>query len=434
MTSTIYATTSVSPIITPTQLINSNSIPFFKLDINQQLHAANTASFESSIYLPEASKISIVGNHLPFGGQIQKPKMGVDGYSYDCIDNTRTLFGKTSLNQYKKYGGDIIKTVLKGVGLGTGNIGKGSYHSHLAWKDTKRIDIINQIATLEGCEFRINTDGIPLYYKPGVQQNAHVFYSTDAVTDFDIQYDITDIITGVTVYGKDDKFYYQGMNNSLIHKYGNIMDIIRDGDITSVAGARSKAAKLFSENGSPKIDLNIKLPKVLGINEGEWIIFKAPYWVEQPIKAYYVESVKTSIDSDNEQQELSLLDAKPNPPEDWTYNAISTTKASSGTVSIGSMTLSGLNTPKDIRKYVDSHIKYKFYFDSHYSVKQTIKQRFGNCVDQSKVCVALCKGAGFKAKLSYGHTCGGYGHVNWLVYWNGRWRRGDTVCHKQSEF
>lgn len=436
MTSTIYATTTVSPIITPTQLYNSNSIPFFKLDINQQIHAANTASFESSIYLPEASKITIIGDHLPFGGQVQKVKKSVDGYSYDCIDNTRLLFGKISTNKYKQYGSTIIKAVLKGAGLGTGNIATSKKHKHFAWKDTKRIDIINQIATFEGYEFFINPDGVPIYRKPGTQLNAHVFYSTDAVTDFDIQYDITDIITGVTVYGKDDKLYYQGINNSMIHKYGNIMEILRDSDVNSLKEAKSKAAKEYAEKGTPKLDLNIKLPKILPINEGEWIVFKAPNWVEQPVKSYYVESVKTSIDSDSEQQELSLLDAKPNPPSDWLYNDISTSNSGSSSVSTegGSITISGLKTPKDVRKWVDTHIKYKYYFDGHYSNAQVLKQKWGNCVDQSQLCVALCKGIGYQAKVVRGQQCGGVGHMNWKVYVNGKWKRGDTVCHNQSEF
>lgn len=436
MTSTIYATTSVSPIITPKQLYNSHSIPYFKLEITQQVHAANTASFESSVYLPEASKISIVGSHLPFTGQVQKVSKNVDGYTYDCIDSTRVLFGKISTNKQKQYSGKIIKSVLKGTGLGTGNISKGKYRTKVAWKDTKRIDIINQLATLDGYEFFINPDGVPIYRKPGTQTKAHVFYSTGSVTDFDIQYDITDIITGVTVYGKDDKFYYKGQNSKMIHKYGNIQEILRDGDIKTLKKAKSVAAKEYSEKGTPKLDMTLELPVIMRINEGEWIVFKAPSWVNQPVKSYFVESVKTKIDDENMEQELSLLEAKPEPPSDWTYKSTSTSSSSgtSTSTTIAGITVSGLKTPRDVRKWVDSHIRYKYYFNGRYSNAQVLKQRWGNCVDQSELCVALCKGIGFKAKVVRGAKCGGVGHMNWKVYWAGRWRRGDTVCHKQSEF
>lgn len=439
MVTSIYATTIVAPYITPTTLYNSVSIPFFNLNINQKIHAANTATFESIAYLPEASKVTIIGDHLPFSGQVVKVKKTVEGYTYDCMDYTRTLFGKISLNRYKQTSDTIIKSILKGVGLGTGNISKGKYHTHVAWKDAKKIDIINQLATLEGYEFFINPDGVPIYRKIPTQTNGYAFYSVDAVTDFDIEYDINDIITGVSVYGKDDKYYYSGQNSTMVHKYGNLVEIIRDSEISSVSAAKTKAAKLFAEKGYPSLSMSITLPKILPLQEGTWIVFIPPAWVEQPKKAYYIESVKTNITDDGETQILDLLEAKPNPPEDWVYRTESTATSSgsaggSTSVDISGIKISGLKTPKDVRKWVDANIKYQYYFDSQKTNKQVLSSKRANCVDQSELCIAMCKGIGYNAKISYGHTCSGVGHANWLVYWNGRWRRGDTVCHKQSEF
>jgi len=322
-TSEVYVSSSRSKVTDKAQGYTGKTSPFYSLVLTYTLFSADTADFKSPNYYAEMSRVNVIGKHHPFGGQITDPKESHSdqGYSYSCLDYTRLLFGKKRLKYYKCKVSDIIKELLRQQGMPTNGImNTTTIHDKIIIDTNKTIDIIQQCTNLEAnLEFFVNSDGIPILRKIPNSTKGYVFITEESASEYGLEYNASDIITGVVVYGKDGELLYDYKNTKLVIKYGNIRDIIDDSNITTKAEAKEAADKLYKESGKPIFTGNLTVPDILDIYKGEWMIFVPPKWSYHKLKAYYTQEVKITQEPNNITTEIQFLDGKPAPPSNWIY-------------------------------------------------------------------------------------------------------------------
>ena len=549
---TIYVESSGTMATSKTPTIyGTYSVPYTSLTLTFTLFAANSVEFDSPNVYGSMDKINIIGKHRPFGGQIVETKETQDGYTYDCLDHTRKLFGKWTYQFKNVRVSTIIKDMLKQDGLPTNGIMTSPIiHPSLAGNFAKKIDICHQLAGLDDLEFLINKDGIPILREVPQATTGYVFYVGGGSSDYSIDRNDNAVVTAVEVFGVNGEYLYRYANPSMLVKYGDISDILQDSNLTSKGEAQVAGQNLFKTDNSTRFAGTITIPDILDIEEGEWLVFVPPVWSKEPIKAYYSQEVKVQIDSSTSTTTIKFLDGKPPAPSEWIYvdpttgaqvtpcGIVSTNKnmvcatakpsvddglayrnydscflnycpvcKNYGTLKFnpkhvaegewtcghcdsdfdatkGKVKLNGVSThltllmgptlskrgigkfanpstvtacastsptglaaklPKSVKtirqlyQWFWNHIKYLYYLNSRYSAAQTMKQGFGNCVDQSVLAVDLLTGLGFEAKtvhLYVSGNCGTFvgGHEHVLVNDNGAWRIWDSTCHNLSYY
>lgn len=508
--------------------VTAENAPYNNLSIKQVLYSPDTASFESPEYYPEGTRLKIIGDHYPFLGEITNPTETINGYSYEAIDYSRRLFGKQYSYYKNQLPSTIIKKLLSNSGLPTNGIEQSNTkYKLLVWMNQKRLDIINQLAVLDGKEFYINPDGIPILRTKPSSVEGYIFTS-DNVTDYRLSHDTSELITGVKVFGKDDTLLYTYENSSLIPYFGSIDEFINDTEISTKTTAKKRGDALINEKGRVKFIGGLTIPTTLPLlKKGTYVGFQPPSWSKETRRAYYIQSVTTNISDSNKEQVIEFLDKAPNVPDEWIYKApnndyvinsycvaTNTTKSicgkfkpscticyknktpykwyykcwvnkcpfcggtlrynpkkvpeaeltcskcsadfcgvdgyekrnpprrrltpsSSGTGATctknTNITVSGVNTPRQIRQWIDAHIKYVLYFDPKYSPAQVKSQGWGNCCDQSLLFVVMCQARGYQARLHKNQKCNGYSHWNAEVKINGRWIVADVTCSKLNK-
>ena len=536
--STIYVMDIGTRVSTPHSM-HAQSVPYYSLDLLHQIQAANTATFESPEYYAEGSRVQIQGDHKPFGGTIEKRTEKTDGYSYECIDFTKQFFGQFGNGGFENVtASQVLKFNLIQLGLPTSGIVPSTViWPNLVFNNAKVIDVFHQLAYLDGKEFYMNPDGIPIFDYPHSAIEGWIFTPNNGLTDYGLVNDTSNLITYVSVIGADDNFLFrEWADDGLVATYGSIQEVINDSNLTTEDQAKTAADNLLAEKARVDISGNITIPTIMDIGGGEWCAFRPPSWSKSQIQPYYIQSVKTSITPDNQEQTLTLLNGKPTPPDEWVYTNPDGTKvvttssqvcsqtpgvdsvcgsmkptckycvynkvpwkefykcwvnkcpfcggkllnnpkhadggewtcASCGadfcgvcgheklyparkilTPSAGqggqttctnvstttsppapTITATGIaacKTPQQVRQWVDAHIKYSFYWNCHYTDQQVLKQGWGNCCDQTHLCMDYIAALGYKVRRIH-TTCSGLGHYNWQVLLNGRWVTGDTVC------
>lgn len=414
--------------------IESESIPYSELTITNPLQSADTINFTSRKFIEDMSIVHIVGDHQPFGGFVLKRSKSADGdYQYTGIDFTRILMGKTWKAYYNKTISQIAIELLTERGLNTGGIQKTTNkHSKLIFKAKKAIDICHQLVNLESnMEFFVNSDGVAILRKIPETQQGYVF-AHPSVMDYDLTYDPTDIITGIAVYGENDKLLYSYYDKKLIAKYTNLTDIIEDSSLKTQSEAKAAADKLFKEKGKVEFSGRLITPILNDMKSGLWLTFIVP-WSTDEIKSYYVNQVKTVINKNTMEQQIDLVNGKPTPPSEWLYEGTSASSTSSSSSSDPvTAKAKSLGDPRAIRRWIDANIQYSFYYNHKYSPATVMSIRKGNCWDQSDLFVAMCKAVGYNAKRRCGVYCNGYRHCDALVYLDGRWIQVDVTCSSRN--
>jgi len=327
-TTTIYVgPTTITPKNAP-QIYGTQSAPYYSCTLTFTLFAANTVDFESPTKYGNMARVNVIGEHKPFGGQIDDPKETQDGYTYSCMDYTRLLFGKWAYHYSNVRVSTIIKDILKEVGLPTNGImTTGIIHPTLAGNFQKRIDICHQLAGLDDLEFLINKDGIPILRETPQSTTGYVFFTEESVSDYSIEHNATSIVTSVKVFGKDGKYLYGYANQNMLLVYGDITDILEDSNLASKGEAKTAGLNLYTTDNSSSFAGSITVPEILDIEEGEWLIFVPPKWSSEPIKAYYSQQVKIQIDSTTNSTTIQFLDGKPPLPSEWIYTDPTTGEA-----------------------------------------------------------------------------------------------------------
>lgn len=106
------------------------------------------------------------------------------------------------------------------------------------------------------------------------------------------------------------------------------------------------------------------------------------------------------------------------------------------TITKGSKTK--LQKAKAIYYWVRNNVRYGFYYNSKYGAKKAIKNRLGNCVDQSHAIVALCRASKIPARYVHGYckfTSGRwYGHVWTQVLVGKTWYAADASNFELNGF
>ena len=416
--------------------IGGNSIPYFDLTVTNPYTSADTIEFNSPSYIEDMSIAHVIGNHHPFGGFALKRTESNEGdYKYTGVDFTRLLNGKVYNSYYNKTISQIAIDLLERRGMKTGGIQKTTTkHAKLIFKNKKAIDVCHQLANLESnMEFFINSDGVAVLRKIPEYQKGYVFAIPSSL-DFDLTYDPTDLVTGVRVYGENDKNLYNYDNKTLVAKYGYLTDILEDSSLKTKSAAKSAADKLLKEKGKIEFSGNITLPILQDMAAGTQITFIPPSWSRNGVKSYFVQQVKTVINKNTEEQQIDLVSGKPAPPSEWIYDASSTSSSSSSSSSSATGTVAekakALGSPRAIRRWIDANIKYSFYYNHKYSPEQVMSLRKGNCWDQTDLGVAMMKAIGYSAYRVCGQNCNGYAHCNGRVKIDGRLILFDTTCSK----
>jgi hypothetical protein len=319
----IYVSGPPKTLSKAAQKYQGKTTPYFGLTLTYTLFSANSAEFKSPLSYEKMSRVNIFGNHENFGGQIVDVKEANSdaGYDYSCLDNTRRLFGKQGLKFYQFKVSEVIKILLKQRGMVTSGIMTTTkVHDKVIIDTAKVIDIIQQLTNLEdNLEFFINSDGIPILRKIPDTTKGYVFFTEQSASDYSLDYDDTNIITGISVFGKDGVLLYDYTDTKLIVKYGSIRDILDDSNLTNKSDAKAAADKVLRETGKTVFAGSITIPSVFKITDGEWIIFAPPKWSANKLKAYYTQEVKISIEAGNENTAIQFLAGKPAPPSEWIY-------------------------------------------------------------------------------------------------------------------
>jgi len=89
-----------------------------------------------------------------------------------------------------------------------------------------------------------------------------------------------------------------------------------------------------------------------------------------------------------------------------------------------------------IFNYVRDYVSYSSYYDTRYGAVGTLNRKYGNCVDQSHLLIALCRAVNIPARYCHA-TCSFRsglvtGHVWAEVYVNGKWYKCDTTSRSNS--
>ena len=321
VTSQVYVGPSPRTITNKYQTYTSTLAPLFECKIKFQLFSAASLEFESPNYYGDASQVQAIGLHKRFGGLLYDRKETMNGYSYKCLDHTQRMFGKSTISEKNFTISNVIKKIVASIGLPTSGIMKTTTnHTEFTVKDSKRYDICQQLANLEGLEFLVNQDGIPILRKFPDATKGYVFYTEAAAEDYSLDYNAENIVTIVRVRGKDDKALYTYSDSNLIVKYGLIDEIVSDGNLTTYAQAKIKAMNTIRDKARVQFTGTITIPSILDIGGGEWCIFVPPKWSKQKAKIYYTQSVE--LDIANGTTTIQFLDGRPVPPSNFLYNDI----------------------------------------------------------------------------------------------------------------
>jgi hypothetical protein len=316
----IYVGPSTITPTTKSQIYGTYTAPFYSCTLTYTLFAANSVEFESPNYYDNMSRVNITGEHKSFGGQITENKETQNGYTYTCLDYNRLLFDKTYYQYNNIKISKIIKDLLAADGLPTQGIMETStVHTMLAGSTATNLDIMHQLANIEGLEFLMNQDGIPILRETPQSTMGYVFVAEECVSDYTIDLNDTNVVTGIVVLGKDGELLYNDSNVSYVLKYGNLDDILEDSNITDTGMAKTAADKLFKDDNSGRWTNTITIPQALNIGEGEWCIFVPPKWSNIATKAYYTQEVQVKIDPSGEETIITCLDGKPPLPSNWIY-------------------------------------------------------------------------------------------------------------------
>lgn len=97
---------------------------------------------------------------------------------------------------------------------------------------------------------------------------------------------------------------------------------------------------------------------------------------------------------------------------------------------------SKVDKAKAIFNYVRDNLAYRYYYNTRYGAKNTLKYKKGNCVDHSHLLVAMFRTAGLHARYVHG-TCkfssgNTYGHVWAQVLVDNHWVGADATSYDNS--
>jgi len=417
----------------------SENIPYSDLTITNPLQSADTVQFTSPEYIEPMTNIHVVGEHQTFGGfTLKRPESAEGDYQYTGQDYTRLLNGKIWRSYFNKTIGQVMIDILDSFGMKTGGIKKTTTkHSKLLFKNKKAIDVMHQLANLHNQEFYINSDGVAILRSQPETTEGYVF-AHPSLLDYDLTYDITDMITGIAVQGADDKRLYSYFDKDMIAKYGHITDIIEDSSLKTKSAAKESATKEWKEKGKIQFSGNLITPILKDMRAGLWITIIPPSWSKNGTKSYYVQQVKTVINKTTMEQQIELVSGKPAPPSEWIYDTTSTsstTSSSSSATGTVAAKAKQLGNPRAFRRWIDANVPYKFYYNhkNGHSPIDIVKNPKvgGNCWDQTKLFQALCSATGYKTRMVH-TTCKRYRHVNAQVYLDGRWITADCTCSSKN--
>lgn len=422
-------------------------MPFFEVNINNALQAADTATFtiDEPMDFELNPQVQIIGDHRPFGGFINKENETPEGYSYDCIDWTRTMFGKIFKGYHNKTITEIVSELLEQCRVNTGGLNPTKKrYPELIFHSEKIFDVCHQLANLEGKEFFVNPYNIAFLRNVPTIQEGYVFYPP-SYSDISLTQDSSNIITSVSAFGEDDKFLAQVKDAKLIAKYGFIEDIITDTSLKTATEGRAAATELFNTGSKIEFSGSITTPLLEKMAAGQWTIIVPPSWSKYTIKSYYTQNVRTTINENTEEQQIDLLNGQPAPLSEWIYEAPGDAKGTftnnytlpSEIISVLSdpiaLKAKELGDPRTIRRWIDANIQYEFYYDFKYSPVQVLQFRKGNCYDQSLLFVQMVNSLGFSAYRRCGQVCNGYAHCDAMIYMEGRWIQVDTTCASRNQ-
>jgi transglutaminase superfamily protein len=277
-------------------------------------------------------------------------------------------------------------------------------------------------------EFNVSPDGIGRLKKIPSKEAGYVFYP-GSYGDYDLSYDATDIITGVKVYGENDKKLFSYNNKKMVAKYGYITELIFDSNIKTKKKAKNEAKKLFKEKGKIEFSGTITIPILSKMRSDMWLAFKSP---KGDVKTYYVQEITTTINSNTAEQKVQMLDGKPATPKEWLYTppSSSSSGSTSGVAKSVSDLAKKLKTPKACRKWIDKNIDYDMYYNYKHKPDKVLKRGKANCMDQARLFCHMVKTLDYTCKVACGKTCNGIKHCNAEVKINGRTVVVDTTCSK----
>lgn len=240
----------------------------------------------------------------------------------------------------------------------------------------------------------------------------------------------------ITLYYKDNthKSYITNADKASITRYGKIRDSIEKTEIKTASQARAYTNKLLRKN-SRENGFQINLS-----------IIASPYYnILTPC------TVKLEKYNINRNLVISCLNFKltagKTPTMDLTLNdytpplilniekhdrpTVAKQKQNTGNVkyqgNLASLA-SSLGDPAAIRRWIDSNIKYQFYYNKRKSPNGVLKDKRGNCMDQTDLAVAMMKHIGYNAWRVCGIHCKQYSHCNGKVKIKGRIITFDTTC------
>jgi len=314
----------LSKTINPKIFAEKNKINLIgTINVVDNYHSPSNLTFQSPQSIAELKTIHLIfetskkKSVTPFGGQNVKITEKLGENKYDVDSHERRLNGKITKVFTNKTANQIIKWVCKKQKVKTCKFAKTTKkHPKLAFEAKKAIDICHQVATLEdNMLFKVNVDGLAELKKIPHQEKGYVFNLTN-VTDYELSYDYSNVITGIKVYGEKNKELYSYNNKTMTAKYGVITEIIDDDTITSKSTAKDKAAALFKEKKNPVFAGSITIPQILlNLHAGMWCSFKS----KGKYHNYWIGTVATTISNSEQSQKLTLYDGKPAPPSDWIY-------------------------------------------------------------------------------------------------------------------
>jgi hypothetical protein len=301
----------------------SGTAPYYTLKITYNLYAANQFTFESPNCYGDMSKVNVVYNGKTlFGGQIVETKETEAGYEYSCLDYTRLLFGKWPFHYTNVLISDVIKDTVEYVGMPTsGIVTSGQNWPKLGASNQKRINTCQQMANLEGYEFHVNVDGIPILQLPPEPTEGYLFATTSGASNYSIDYDDNDIVDAVYVLGDKSVLLYEYVDIGMIIKYGYLEDFISDTNLEAddISDAISQANSLFNNDNEARYAGTITIPDIIPITEGQWCIFIPPPWSKETKNAFYTKQVDITVDATTCNTEVQFLNGQPLPPDEWMY-------------------------------------------------------------------------------------------------------------------
>lgn len=281
--------------------------------------------------------------------------------------------------------------------------------------------------------FSVSVDGVGRLKKVPQEETGYVFYP-GSYSDYELDYDASDVISIVRVYGENDKGLYSYKNKKMIAKYGYISELVFDSSIKTKTRAKKKAKNIFKEKGKIEFSGSFAIPILPKMVSGKFCAFQEP---DGSVKTYYVQEVTTTVNENTAEQKVSVLDGKPATPSDWLYTKPSTTStsttgagSSSGVSAIVANKAKELKTPKACRIWIDANIEYDYYYNYRHLPEKVMKRKAANCMDQARLFCQMMKVQGYSCSVVCGKSCNGIAHCNAEVKINGRKIVVDTTCSK----